>query len=86
MGKGDPAARLRELLGALPSADFSSDAALEQMLQELAAKNNLGVGDYIHPGRLAVSGTNVGPGFYGLFRVLGRERVVSRIERFLKTG
>ena len=84
MGKGEPKARLGELLAALPTADFSSDAALEQMLQALAAKNNLGVGDYIHPGRLAVSGTNVGPSFYGLFRVLGRARVVSRIERFLK--
>ena len=86
MGKGEPKARLGELLAALPTADFSSDAALEQMLQALAAKNNLGVGDYIHPGRLAVSGTNVGPTFYGLFRVLGRDRVVNRIERFLKAS
>lgn len=86
MGKGEPKARLGELLAALPAADFSSDAALEQMLQALAAKNNQGVGDYIHPGRLAVSGTNVGPTFYGLFRVLGRDRVVNRIERFLKAS
>ena len=46
-------------------------------------KDGLGVGDYIHVGRLAVSGTNVGPSFYSLYRVLGRERVVRRIERFL---
>jgi glutamyl-tRNA synthetase len=85
MGKGDPKARLRELQGALASADFTSDATLEAWLQELAAKAGLGVGDYIHPGRLAVSGTNVGPTFYGLFRVLGRERVASRIGRFLAT-
>ncbi len=53
------------------------------MLQALAARHGLGVGDYIHPGRLAVSGTSVGPSFYGLLRVLGRERVLRRIERFL---
>jgi len=83
MGKGDPKARLKELGEALVSADFTSDAALEQWLTALAAKHTLGVGDYIHPGRLAVSGTNVGPSFYSLLRVLGRERVEKRIQRFL---
>ncbi len=83
MGKGDPKARLRELAAALQAADFSSDAALEGTVQALAAKNGLGIGDYIHPGRIAVSGTGVGPTFYGLLRVLGRDRVLRRIERFL---
>jgi glutamyl-tRNA synthetase len=82
MGKGDPKARLLELRAALDTADFSSDAALEQMLTALAAQHGLGVGDYIHPGRLAVSGTNVGPTFYGLYRVLGKERVLARLDRF----
>ena len=83
LGKGDPKVRLRELAAELAGADFGSDSALELMLQALAARHGLGVGDYIHPGRLAVSGTSVGPTFYGLFRVLGRERVRRRIERFL---
>ncbi|HEY1848282.1 MAG TPA: glutamate--tRNA ligase family protein [Opitutaceae bacterium] len=81
--KGDPNARLRELLAALPTADFSSDAALEAVVQGLAAANSAGTGDYIHPARLALSGTPVGPSFYGLLRVLGRERVSARILRFL---
>jgi glutamyl-tRNA synthetase len=84
--KGDPKTRLRELLAEFPSADFSSDAALEALVQGLAAKHSVGTGDYIHPARLAVSGTGVGPSFYGLLRVLGRERVSSRIERFLATA
>jgi glutamyl/glutaminyl-tRNA synthetase len=86
MAKGDPPARLRELEVALQTADFSSDSTLEQVVLALAAKNGLGLGDYIHPGRLAVSGLSVGPSFYGLLRVLGRERVLRRIERFLATG
>ncbi|PTY02459.1 glutamate--tRNA ligase [Opitutaceae bacterium EW11] len=86
MGKGEPKVRLAELAEAVKSADFSSDAALEQMIQVLASTHGLSVGDYIHPGRLAVSGTNVGPSFYGLFRVLGRDRVLKRIERFLATA
>lgn len=83
MGKGAPKARLTELAEALREADFSTDAALEQLLQALAVRNGLGIGDYIHPGRLAASGTNVGPSFYSLYRLLGRERVLKRIERFL---
>jgi glutamyl-tRNA synthetase len=81
--KGDPGARLRELAEALTSADFSSEGALEQAVQALVAAHGVGLGDYIHPGRLAVSGSGVGPGFYGLLRVLGRDRVLGRIERIL---
>jgi glutamyl-tRNA synthetase len=84
--KGDPSARLRELLAALPGADFSSDAALEAVVQGLAASHSAGTGDYIHPARLALSGTPVGPSFYGLLRVLGRERVTARIRRFLEAA
>jgi len=85
LGKGDPKARLNELLDLIGSTDFSTDANIEQALQGLVAAKGLSVGDYIHPGRLAVSGTNVGPSFYSLFRVLGKERVVSRMKRFLAT-
>ena len=83
MAKGDPQARLRELAAALTTADFSSDAALEDTIKATAAKNGLGFGDYQAVARLAVSGTNVGPGITGMYRVLGRERVLRRIERFL---
>ena len=83
MGKGDPKARLRELADALKTTDFSSDAALEQTVQALVATHGLGLGDYIHPGRLAVSGGSVGPSFYGLLRVLGHDRVLQRLERMV---
>jgi glutamyl/glutaminyl-tRNA synthetase len=83
MGKGDPRTRLCELLELVRTADFSSEAALETALTALAAQHGLGIGDYVHAGRLAVSGTNVGPGFFALYRVLGRDRVARRLERFL---
>jgi len=85
MAKGDPKARLRELVEVLKSADFSNDVALEQTIKDLAAKNSLGFGDYQAVARLAVSGTNVGPNLTGMFRVLGRDRVLKRMERFLAT-
>jgi glutamyl-tRNA synthetase len=85
LAKGDPAARLRELTETLAAADFATDAALEAAVQALAARQGLGLGDYVHVGRLAVSGTNVGPSFFSLLRVLGRERVLARLGRFAAT-
>jgi glutamyl-tRNA synthetase len=81
MAKGDPRARLAELIAALPGFDFSSDSAIEQGLAALAAKNGLGFGDYQSVARLAVSGTNVGPSITTIFRVLGRERTLARLGR-----
>ncbi len=83
MGKGDPKARLRELLAALPEMNFASDAAIEEALKALATRHGLGFGDYQAVARLAVSGTNAGPSITGLFRVLGRARVQARLERLL---
>ena len=81
MGKGDPKARLRELLAALPAMDFTSDLAIEEALKALALQHGLGFGDYQAVARLAVSGTNVGPSITGMFRVLGRDRVAARLTR-----
>ena len=86
MAKGDPKARLRELAEALQSAAadvWSSDAGIEALMKSVAEKNALGFGDYQAVTRLALSGTNVGPSITGMIRVMGRERVLRRIERFL---
>jgi len=83
MGKGDPKARLSELIAALPGFDFTGDAAIEEGIKALAAKGGLGFGDYQAVARLAVSGTNAGPSITSLFRLLGRDRVRLRLERCL---
>ena len=83
LAKGDPRARLRELAAVVGAFDLSSDAAIEQGIKDLAAKNGLGFGDYQAIARLALSGTNVGPSITGMIRVLGLERVRRRFERFL---
>ena len=85
MAKGEPAARLRELIDALRNADFSTDSAVEETIKQVATAGGRGFGDYQAVARLAVSGTNVGPSITGMFRVLGRERVLARLERFLAT-
>jgi nondiscriminating glutamyl-tRNA synthetase len=83
MAKGDPKARLRELAAALPGFDLSSDTAIEEGIKALAAKGGFGFGDYQAVARLALSGTNVGPSITGMIRVMGRERVMKRFEKFL---
>jgi glutamyl/glutaminyl-tRNA synthetase len=79
--KGEPKARLRELIDTVRTADFSSDAAIEEAIKALAAKNHLGFGDYQAVARLAASGTNAGPSITSIFRVLGKERTLQRLER-----
>jgi glutamyl-tRNA synthetase len=83
LGKGDPKARLRELTAALPAFDASSDTAIEEGIKKLATEKGLGFGDYQAIARLALSGTNIGPSITGMIRVMGRERVLRRFERFL---
>jgi glutamyl-tRNA synthetase len=85
LAKGDPWARLDEVLAALPGLDFGSDLALEEGVKALATRGGLGFGDYQSVVRLAVSGTNVGPSLTGMMRVLGRERVQARLERLRAT-
>ncbi len=85
MAKGEPKLRLAEMIAALPAMDFTQDAAIEAALKALAESKGLGFGDYQGVARLAVTGTNAGPSITSIFRVLGRDRVRARLERFLAT-
>jgi glutamyl-tRNA synthetase len=85
MAKGDPKARLAELIAALPAMDFSSDSAIEAAIKALAEGKGLGFGDYQAVARLAVSGTNAGPSITSMFRVLGKDRVTARLKKYLTT-
>ncbi|MEO7411997.1 MAG: glutamate--tRNA ligase family protein [Opitutaceae bacterium] len=83
MAKGDPKTRLTELIVAVPTMDFSTDATIEEGIKKLANEKSLGFGDYQAVARLAVSGTNAGPSITSIFRLLGGKRTVHRLERFL---
>lgn len=81
--KGKVNERMEELLNALSEEGDFSEGALEVMLKELCRKNDVTMGDYIMSARFAVSGQAVGPAFYSLLSVLGKERVLARIARFI---
>lgn len=81
--KGDPLARLNEILSSIETLDEFSEEILEKTVENLTVTHNVSRGEYIHPTRLAVSGTNVGPGFYAMLQVLGKKNVLCRIKKFL---
>jgi nondiscriminating glutamyl-tRNA synthetase len=82
LAKGDPKARLAELIAALPAVDFSADATVEEGIKQLATGKGVGFGDYQGIARLAVSGTNAGPSITSIFRLLGKDRTEKRLQRF----
>jgi glutamyl/glutaminyl-tRNA synthetase len=74
---------IREALGALKKFDA---AEIEMTLKNTAAKLGVKVGAIVHPTRLAVTGSNVGPSLYHLLEVLGKEKVLARIDRALSSA
>jgi glutamyl-tRNA synthetase len=73
---------VRDALSALKEFDV---AEIEAMLKTTAAKLGTKVGAIVHPTRLAVTGSNVGPSLYHLLEVLGKQKVIARIDRALAT-
>jgi glutamyl-tRNA synthetase len=57
---------------------------LERALKSFAEGAGRKVSEYIHSVRYAVSGETVGPGFYGMLAVIGRDRVRDRLAHFLR--
>jgi glutamyl-tRNA synthetase len=85
---GTPEAKslLRELnarFSALP--DWNHDA-IEGAIRALAEEKNVKPAAFIHPARIAVSGRSVGPSLFELLEVLGRERVLRRLEKFSRAS
>ena len=75
------------LLGAfrdeLAKQDDFSHAALEQLMQEFLQNCNSKIGDIIHALRVAATGKSVGLGMFETLEILGKEKVLRRIDRAL---
>ena len=72
--------KLRDAFAAVPKFDA---ATLEAALKETAKALGVKAGVLVHPCRLAVTGNTAGPSLYHLLEVLGKEKVMARIERAL---
>jgi glutamyl-tRNA synthetase len=77
---------LAERFAALP--EFGHDA-IEAALSAVAEEKGVKKGKLIHPARLAVSGTSVGPGLYDMLATLSQPIVVERLKKavdYIRSG
>ncbi len=70
--------KLRDVFAGLTAFDA---ATLENSLKETAKEFGVKAGVLVHPTRLACTGKAAGPSLYHLLEVLGRERVLRRLDR-----
>ena len=75
--------RLEKLRDAFAHAPAFNAETLEAALKETAKTLGVKAGVLVHPCRLAVTGKTSGPSLYHLLQVLGKERVLARIEKAL---
>ena len=74
---------LREELAVFEALEPFTAESTDAALHALAEKTGRGMGELVHPARVAVSGTGIGPGLFEMLAVMGKERVLRRIRRTL---
>ena len=72
---------LREFRDELAKQDDFGHAALEQLMQQFLQSRNRKIAEIIHALRVAVTGKSVGLGMFETLEILGKERVLRRIDR-----
>jgi glutamyl-tRNA synthetase len=76
---------LMALRDALAGQDEWAEGPIEQTLRGLAEARGVKAGALIHATRLAMTGRTVSPGLFEMLALLGRARVVGRLERMTVT-
>ena len=72
----------RDWLAGMAEGDWRAET-LDAGLHAMGEAKGCGMGDLVHPLRVAVSGTGVGPGLFEMLAVMGKERVLARVQRTL---
>jgi len=81
--KGEAARILKILAAKLAELERFDHESLENLYRQAAEDMGLAAGKLIHPTRLAVSGVSFGPGLFEMLELLGRERVLRRLQAAL---
>jgi len=63
--------------------DVFNITATEDVIRGLSERYNIKAAQFIHPLRMAVSGVKGGPGLFEILEILGKDRVLYRINRTL---
>ncbi|MGH8164773.1 MAG: hypothetical protein ACREP1_10610, partial [Rhodanobacteraceae bacterium] len=75
--------RLQALRDAFWELEIFDATSLETVLKATAAELGVKVGALVHPARLAVTGSNAGPSLYHLLEILGKRKVLARLDAAL---
>jgi glutamyl-tRNA synthetase len=75
--------RLEAVRSAFAALEVFDPVSLETTLKATAAALGVKVGALVHPTRLAVTGSNAGPSLYHLLEILGKDKVLARVDRAL---
>lgn len=67
----------------LLKCDFSDKNIIEQAFRGAAESLGLKAKDLVHPVRVGLTGGKVGPGLFETMEVLGKDRVVKRLDRLI---
>jgi glutamyl-tRNA synthetase len=81
--QGDGVAILAKFRDRLAVAERFDAPALESLMQAFVADQQIKIGQIIHPVRVAATGKSVGLGLFDTLAILGKERVLRRIDRAL---
>jgi glutamyl-tRNA synthetase len=71
---------LSDVLTGIRELDTLTIESIEVVVREAGAANSRSKGDIIHPVRVAVTGREKGPGLFDAMVVLGKERLIARLE------
>ena len=85
LGTPEMAGHLSALRDAYAAAAPFDEATLEQALRSLADARGIKAGALIHGTRLAMTGRMVSPGLFEMLVLLGRDRVMARLDALIKT-
>ncbi len=80
---GEIFAALHQALGELGEEEFQSEERLEEVLRGVAEELGLKFGKVAQPLRVALTGGAASPSIFSVVRLLGRERVLGRVGKFI---
>jgi glutamyl-tRNA synthetase len=69
---------------AINEADSLEPVLLEKRFRTEAEGNSRKFGEYVHPMRLALTGRTNSPNLFEIMEILGKDRCIDRLQRFIK--
>ena len=69
-----------EIKAIMQAADPFDETNLEELIRMFSEESGLSASKIIHPLRVALTGKSVGPGIFETVALLGREKVIRRLD------